>query len=196
MSQRTISHANQEWNMSLMDLGTTGQMSRKYRQVLDSYLASADGIIMLYDITDLLSYENPVKCEYENAIKDMYEDVLYCRNMVFTKQGTEGRMVGMKKRFGCVLVGSKRDLVDQDESKRKVKKELAEQYAASQGFRHFEISSMDRGETERVMEALIDSIQKARWMDARDAEESTADAKKEKAERGEGSFIRRILNTS
>lgn len=195
MSRRTISHANQDWTLSLMDLCATGQMSSKYRQVLDAYLASADGVVLLYDLTDQRSYENPDSCDYENAIKDMYEDLLYCRNTVFTKQGTEGRMVGMKKRFGCVLVGNKRDVVDQDEGSRQVNKGMAEQFAASQGYRHFEITSLDRAEIERVVEALVDSIQKARWMDAKDADDGKAEAKKEKVKRGERSLISRIVKT-
>ncbi|KAA8617659.1 putativeras-related protein Rab-39A [Pyrenophora tritici-repentis] len=193
MSQRTICYANQDWNLSLMDLVTPIHMSSKYREVFHGYLSSADGVILLYDITDRRSFEDPNSPEHNNPIKDMYEDGLYCRNSVFTRKGTEGGMVGLKKRFGCVLVGNKRDLVDQDEDKRQVKKEMAQQHAASQGFKHFEISSLDRGEIERVMEALIDRIQKARWMDARDVEDGKSDAKKEKAERGEKTLISRIL---
>ncbi|KAE8830810.1 hypothetical protein PTNB85_07397 [Pyrenophora teres f. teres] len=195
MSQRIISHANKDWNLSIVDLVTSIHISTRYREIFHEYLSSADGVVLLYDITDQRSYGNFDSRKYENPIMDMYEDGLYCRNSVFTKEGTEGRMVGLKKRFGCVLVGNKRDLVDLDEGKRQVKKEMAEQYAASQGFKHFEISSLDRGEIERVMKALIDKIQKAKWMDARDVEDSKADAKKEKAGRGEKTLISRVLKT-
>ncbi len=84
-------------------------------------------------------------------------------------------MQGMKKRFGCVVVGNKKDVVDDNEELREVKKEMAEQWAASQGFRHFEINSHKRGEVEDVVRALVDSVQRARRMDARDVGGSKED---------------------
>jgi Ras-related protein Rab-39B len=80
-----------------------------------------------------------------------------------------------KKRFGCVLVGNKRDaIIGENASKRQVDKNMAEQWASSQGSKHFEITSSERGEVEEVVKALVDSIARARRMDQRDkASEAT-----------------------
>jgi predicted GTPase len=84
-------------------------------------------------------------------------------------------MQGLKKRFGCVVVGNKKDIIDRDEGKRQVKKEMADQWASSQGFRHIEISSNERKEVEDAVQALVDSVQRARRMDAKDIRDSKSD---------------------
>lgn len=86
-------------------------------------------------------------------------------------------MQGLKKRFGCVVVGNKKDIIDRDEGKRQVKKEMADQWASSQGFRHIEISSNERKEVEDAVQALVDSVQRARRMDAKDIRDSKSDVK-------------------
>ncbi|KAL1796565.1 hypothetical protein ACET3X_005105 [Alternaria dauci] len=109
-------------------------ISPRYREVLDAYIASADGVVLLYDVTSLFSFDH--------LIQNTYLQIWQCRNTVFTKDGTDGRMQGVKKRFGCVVVGSKKDIIDEDKRKRQVKKEMADQWASSQGFRHIELAQM------------------------------------------------------
>ncbi|CAN9298997.1 unnamed protein product [Alternaria alternata] len=110
--------------------------------------------------------------------KTCFIDMIWqCRNTVFIKDGAEGRMQGLKKRFGCVVVGNKKDIIDRDEGKRQVKKEMADQWASSQGFRHIEISSNERKEVEDAVQALVDSVQRARRMDAKDIRDSKSDVK-------------------
>jgi GTPase SAR1 family protein len=147
-----------------MDIDLQAGNAPRYRIILNEYIASADGVVLLYDITE--------KSSWHEVIDASYPRIYDCRNTIFTRDGTEGRMQGVKNRFGCVVVGNKRDLVDEDEEKRKVGKEMAEQWAASQGFRHFEITSNERGEVEDVIRALVDSVQRARRMNARDVGES------------------------
>ncbi|RII23982.1 hypothetical protein CUC08_Gglean012814 [Alternaria sp. MG1] len=130
---------------------------------------SADGVVLLYDVTSLFSFDH--------LIQHTYLQIWQCRNTVFIKDGAEGRMQGLKKRFGCVVVGNKKDIIDRDEGKRQVKKEMADQWASSQGFRHIEISSNERKEVEDAVQALVDSVQRARRMDARDIRDSKSDVK-------------------
>jgi Ras-related protein Rab-39B len=166
---RTISHANKTWSLSFMDLNLNTAIAPSYREVLDTYIASADGVILLYDITS--------RSTFEHLIQHTYLQIWHCRNTVFIKDGTEGRMQGAKKRFGCVVVGNKKDMIDRDEGARQVKKEMADQWAASQGFRHIEVSSNQREEIEDAVRAMVDSVQRARRMDARDLSDSKSDGK-------------------
>lgn len=150
-----------------MDIDLQGSISPSYRRVLNEYIGSADGVVLIYDIT--------AQWSWDSLIKYTYPHIYHCRNTIFTKDGTEGRMQGVKKRFGCVVVGNKKDMVDEDGSKRQVKKDMVEQWAASQGFRHVEMSSNERGEVEDVIRTLVDSVQRARRMDARDIGDSRRD---------------------
>jgi uncharacterized protein YchJ len=98
------------------------------------------------------------------------------RNTVFRKTGDQGKMEGLKKRFGCVVVGNKKDLVNGEhgEEKREIDKEEAEQWADSQGFRGLEVSSNNREEVEEAVNALVRSVERAKRMDNRDDEDSRA----------------------
>ncbi|CAN9429787.1 unnamed protein product [Alternaria alternata] len=150
-------------------LNLNSDISPRYREVLHTYVASADGVVLLYDVTSLFSFDH--------LIQHTYLQIWQCRNTVFIKDGAEGRMQGLKKRFGCVVVGNKKDTIDRDEGKRQVKKEMANQWASSQGFRHIEISSNERKEVEDAVQALVDSVQRARRMDAKDIRDSKSDVK-------------------
>ena len=162
-----------------MDVDLSDFQSPSYRKLVDGYLASADGIVLLYDVTQ--------PSTFDGIIAEPYLHAWHCRNIVFTKDRNTDRLVGANKRFGCVLVGNKRDLVDDDgfgigeEGKRQVPRETAEQWAASQGFQHFNISSNERSQVEDVVRALVDSIQRARRMDARDAGNNKSRSRKEDA---------------
>jgi GTPase SAR1 family protein len=143
-----------------MDIDTTTPTNvtgPEWRNFLEGYLAGADGVILMYDITS--------KSSYERVIRETFARVWCCRDEV----GEDG----MRKRFGCVVVGNKADLLAGDgEGKREVDKQMAEEWAESQGFRACEVSSNSMEEVESVMGVLIDSVLKARRMDARDEEES------------------------
>ncbi|RYO27597.1 hypothetical protein AA0111_g7257 [Alternaria arborescens] len=167
---RTISYANETWSFSFIDLNLNSDISPRYREVLHTYIASADGVVLLYDVTSLFSFDH--------LIQHTYLQIWQCRNTVFIKDGAEGRMQGLKKRFGCVVVGNKKDIIDRDEGKRQVKKEMVDQWASSQGFRHIEISSNERKEVEDAVQALVDSVQRARRMDAKDIRDNKSDVKR------------------
>lgn len=102
-----------------------------------------DGIVFLYDVTDGTSFEN--------LTERGYEYVQRCRG--------EGR------RFGCVLVGNKVDLLDEGR-KREVTKEVVEDWAVKQGVECCEISCFDAEGVEEVVRMMVRSINKER-QDAR-----------------------------
>ncbi|EOA83096.1 uncharacterized protein SETTUDRAFT_180383 [Exserohilum turcica Et28A] len=169
---RTVSHADETWQLSFMDVDLNGSLAPSYQSMIDSYLATAHGIILMYDMT--LGYS------FDSVIAEPYLHTWYCRNTVFTKDPATRRLIGTKKRFGCVLVGNKADLAKGDTAtatRRHVHADTAAQWAASQGMRHFEITANARGDVDAVVTALVESILRARRMDARDAA-AAADASK------------------
>ncbi|EUC30675.1 hypothetical protein COCCADRAFT_39111 [Bipolaris zeicola 26-R-13] len=155
---RRISHSGASFTLSFIDLDLTGPIASSYRTIVDEYLRLADGIVLLYDITCSLSFAS--------VTHEFYVHAWTCRDDISTKE-VNGHVT--KKRFGCVLVGNKRDvIVGEDASKRQVDKNMAEQWASSQGSKHFEITASERGEVEEVVKALVDSIARARRTDQRD----------------------------
>ena len=89
---------------------TAGQ--ERFRNIISSYYRGAQGIMLVYDVTDLDSFQNLNSWLIEiekNASKNVYK----------------------------ILVGNKCDL----ESERKVTKEQAEEFASQYGMRFFETSA-------------------------------------------------------
>ncbi|EUC45105.1 hypothetical protein COCMIDRAFT_5681 [Bipolaris oryzae ATCC 44560] len=157
-SSRHISHSGTSFTLSPRDLDLTGPLSSGYLTIVDEYLRTADGIVLLYDIT--------CKSSFASVTHEFYVHAWTCRDDIGAKE-VGGHVT--KKRFGCVLVGNKRDvIVGEDAAKRQVDKNMAEQWASSQGAKHFEITANERSEVEEVVKALVDSIARARRMDQRD----------------------------
>ena len=108
----------------------------KFRTITTSYYKSAHAIIILYDITDLPSFEH---------IKNWLVEI-----EKFGKQGV------MK-----VIVGNKKDL----ENKRQVSKELAESFAEKNGIKYMEVSAKDNINIEKlfidVVKVLLEKHLKA-----------------------------------
>lgn len=171
---RQISHLGTSFTLSFIDLDLTGPIAPSYRKIIDEYLRTADGIVLLYDITYNLSFTS--------VIHEFYVYAWTCRDDISPKEA-DGHVA--KKRFGCVLVGNKRDIiVGEDAAKRQVDKNMAEQWASSQGSRHFEITANERSEVEEVVKTLMDSIARARRMDRRDKADGAIE---------EGGSIMRLL---
>jgi GTPase SAR1 family protein len=171
-----------------MDLNVTASVSDDYRVVMDAYIAGADGIVLLYDVTD--------RDSFDRVTDETYVHIWGARNTVFRKQGDMGKMEGLKKRFGCVVVGNKSDLVGDDEAKRRVDKGEARGWAESQGFRAFEVSSNDRGEVEDVVKALVKSVRKANWMDEQDDRDSRDAGKGSDSKRLVGVLFKKAMGSS
>lgn len=82
-----------------------------------------------------------------------------------------------EQKFGCVLVGTKFDLVQGgNASRRGIDSSLAEEWASMVGMKSFEVDAFDRKKLEDMMSALVRSIQKARERNAEDLHEAKAEA--------------------
>jgi GTPase SAR1 family protein len=146
-------------SLSLDDLSSTPQREENsyisaamhYRKILQE----ADGIVLLYDITNEESFEY--------ITNQAYTYIYLCRKFLNETLG-EGGLRGesgnhqreeMTKEFGCVLVGNKKDLMGSGKGKRAIAGSMAKEWAHSQGFEHFEVSSNDRSEVEEAMRTLV-----------------------------------------
>ncbi|KAH7408800.1 P-loop containing nucleoside triphosphate hydrolase protein [Phaeosphaeria sp. MPI-PUGE-AT-0046c] len=120
-------------------------------------LAQADGIVLMYDITSLESFEHITTQGYMYA----------CMCSQY--------MSGCVRPVGCeyILVGNKEDLrVSHD--KPGVDTEVAREWAQSQGMHHVELSSWGTGAPEAAVRELIGSIQRTEQRAAKDAQEQEA----------------------
>jgi GTPase SAR1 family protein len=186
--ENTLTAENKQYIFSLMDLNVTTSVSDEYRVIMDSLIAGTDAIILLYDITS--------RDSFDRVTNDMYVHIWHARNTVFRKQGDTGKMEGLKKRFGCVVVGNKLDLVvgeGVDQTKRQTKKGEAGDWAESQGFKAFEVSSNDRGQVEEAVKALVASWRKAKWMDDQDDKDSRDAGKGSETKSSVGALLKKAI---
>ena len=100
-NKNKIKKIMKDFTISLFD--TAGQ--EKFRSITLNYYKLAHGILLLYDITDRESFDSVET--WINQIKDA----------IGAKDGAK---------YVIILVGNKLDLVKEDESKRKVKEEEAQ----------------------------------------------------------------------
>ena len=100
-NKNKIKKIMKDFTISLFD--TAGQ--EKFRSITLNYYKLAEGILLLYDITDRDSFDSVET--WINQIKDA----------IGAKDGAK---------YVIILVGNKLDLVKEDESKRKVKEEEAQ----------------------------------------------------------------------
>jgi small GTP-binding protein len=106
---------------------TSGQ--ERYHSLAPNFIKRADGIILMYDITNRESFDTISK--WRNDILDIKE-----------------------KDFPVILVGNKTDLEDQ----RQVKREEGENIAKEFKFKFFEVSNKDGTNVEESSRELIDLV--------------------------------------
>lgn len=123
-----------------------------FRQVLKN----ADGIVLLYDITDRESYDRIT----EQGLQQVYQSRK-------TRRGDGQRYPGGRQRFGGILVGNKLDLVRGVEG-REVRKELAAEWATMAGFKSYELDTFNREAVEEAVRGLLRNIKRAESRDAED----------------------------
>lgn len=109
-------------------------------------LSSAPGIVLLYDITS--------KESFEYITNQAYMYLWMCRRYLHGGVGA--------KHCDMVLVGNKTDIVLGEPDKRQVDKDLAEEWAQSQGMKHFEVTTYDRQQLEEVARTLMVAIEKTK----------------------------------
>ena len=101
----------------------------KFRTITTSYYKNAHAIIILYDITELSSFEH---------IKNWMIEI-----DKFGKQGV------LK-----IIAGNKKDL----EEKRQVSKEMAESYAEKNGIKFIEVSAKDSTNIEKLFFDIVKEL--------------------------------------
>ena len=110
---------------------TTGQ--EKYKSITSHHYRKAVGALLVYDVTQLSTFENCVKWLQELR-HNTDKDCLIC------------------------LVGNKIDLIENDESKRQVPKSDAENFAKRNRAMFFELSAKNYDEINRCFEIMIKKI--------------------------------------
>jgi hypothetical protein len=109
-------------------------------------LSTAAGVVLIYDVTSLQSFEHITNQGYGYACM--------CNQYIGEKASDRVREY--------TLVGTKKDIVQKDPEQRQVDKELADEWAQGQGMKHVELSTHTRADVEDVAQALIRSINRAR----------------------------------
>lgn len=165
------------WTLALIDISSA--LIREQSETLDRFtfnmwVREAHGVVLLYDITSMSSFDRITNDGYVHVILRRCEDSLRPDGLIYPAGGP---------RFGCVLVGNKADLAAE---RRQVPKELAQDWADSQGMQFFELNSSDEAAIEEVMKALMKSIARAERRDAEDIEREKKKAEKQKGENKKG----------
>ena len=151
------------WLFEFLDLNSTVHREghiRPHPGIYDRMLMLATGIVLLYDVTSRESFERVTDSAYLYAWT--------CRTNAPRETRTHPTQ---RQKFGCVLVGNKADLVQEDHVRREVSRDEAEQWAHSQGFTHVEITTNSRHEVETAIEALARNIRKIELRDGQWVEE-------------------------
>ncbi|KAJ4294134.1 hypothetical protein N0V90_007824 [Kalmusia sp. IMI 367209] len=153
-SCRALDVDGELWNIYIEDLSTTPMRLREpgFRaDVWEERLRKADGIVLLYDVTDEKSYES--------ITEKGWIHVWECRRA----EDANG--------VRYPTAGTKVDLVQGEKSKkREVRKSLAEEWASILGLKAFEVDAYDKERLEDMMRALVRRIKRARQRDAEDIE--------------------------
>jgi hypothetical protein len=118
-------------------------------------LGCAAGIVLLYDITSLSSFEHITNQAYAYA--------RMCNKYKGLEEGENS--------CGYILVGNKTDLVEKTPEKRKVDREMAEEWAQSQGIKFIEVSSLDYDGPQEAARELIKSIKRLQVRDKREKQD-------------------------
>ncbi|KAF2629313.1 P-loop containing nucleoside triphosphate hydrolase protein, partial [Macroventuria anomochaeta] len=147
-------------DLTLMDLSTSflkPEHAMQYTEWAEKMLAEADGIVLLYDVTSLASFEY--------VIDQAYKFLWGCRRLKSESDEEDGG--GERGSFGCVLVGNKLDLVDAGKESKAVGRTLAEEWAQSQGIRSIEMVSLEREGPESALKLLVENIKKVERLEGR-----------------------------
>jgi GTPase SAR1 family protein len=109
-------------------------------------LYRAAGVVLLYDVTSLESFEH--------ITNQAYKYVWMCKNLEGDRNCNDA--------CEFILVGNKADILKAEPEKREVEMELAEQWAQSQGMKHFELTTNAKSQVEEAVQALMHSIRRAK----------------------------------
>jgi small GTP-binding protein len=114
-------------NIRLQIWDTAGQ--ERYRNIAKNYFQSSDGFIIVYDISDIESFE---KLDY----------------------WIEQIKTNSQENIKMILFGNKCDLIDD----RQIKKEEGEEYAKTKKIKFFEVSAKDGTNVNEAFEYFVNDI--------------------------------------
>ncbi|KAF2732089.1 P-loop containing nucleoside triphosphate hydrolase protein [Polyplosphaeria fusca] len=167
----------QEWHLQLVDINSALFREAESQQgglidAFNHYMTDSQGFVLLYSITDQRSFEY--------ITNEAYVEIFRHRRSANEKNEPypNGR-----QRFAAVLVGTK---LDQAHEAREVDKDVAEDWASSQGMQFFELDTHSQGSLEEIMEVLAKDIARnEKWDQEEDNERRNAEkAAKRKTSRG------------
>jgi hypothetical protein len=150
-----VSIDRQECEATYMDFSSTTVRTADASFSADIFmrgLGSAAGIVLLYDITSVSSFEHITNKAYTYA------------RMCNKYMGSDEH--GNSCEY--ILVGNKKDLVEEAPEKREVDSDMAEDWAQSQGIKHREVCSHDAEGPHDAARELIKAIKQARERQSRD----------------------------
>lgn len=157
------------YEFDIQDISLTSRRIKEpgfMSSMIDDIVSDADGVVLLYDITN--------KESYTHATEFGWDYVWACKSALASR------------RFGCTLVGNKVDLVQGDRSvRRQVPEDLPEEWASMVGVRAFEVDIFNKSVLEDV---LRDLVRHTRWAKRRDREdEEVEDERKRVTKKAEES---------
>jgi hypothetical protein len=146
---------NQECEATYMDYSSTTVRAADASFSADIFmcgLGSAAGIVLLYDITSLSSFQHITNKAYTYA------------RMCNKYMGSE------EDGNSCeyILVGNKADLVKEEPRKREVDRDMAEEWAQSQGIKHREVCSHEAEGPHDAARQLITAIKRTKERESRE----------------------------
>jgi len=154
-------------NVEFMDLSSTTLRTAGPNFKSDLFirkLSEAVGVVLLYDVTSLESFER--------VTNEAYMYLWMCKRYL-------GDDIGGKS-CRCILVGNKVDLLKKEPQKRQVDRELAEQWAQSQGIKHFELTAREHGPVREAVHDLMRSVRKMKEREDPETRTTTAKEKQDK----------------
>ena len=150
---KTLNINNQEIKLKIWD--TAGQ--ERFRNITTQYYKGADGIVLVYDVTDEASYEK---------IRDWMEQIL---------SNTQ------QEEIGLVLLGNKCDM-----EPRNVTEEMGKKMAEELKVNYFETSALTGQGIKEAFEQLTRDIMKKRGVGETNSDGRGLDLSKNKKKNGKG----------
>jgi hypothetical protein len=146
---------NQECEATYMDYSSTTVRAADASFSADIFmcgLGSAAGIVLLYDITSLSSFQHITNKAYTYA--------RMCNKYMGSEE--DGNTCEY------ILVGNKADLVKEEPRKREVDRDMAEEWAQSQGIKHREVCSHEAEGPHDAARQLITAIKRTKERESRE----------------------------
>ncbi|KAF2875245.1 P-loop containing nucleoside triphosphate hydrolase protein [Massariosphaeria phaeospora] len=169
--------ANLPWDLYLTDISSTIFREDPRDLPLNfltfkTLLERADGVVLLYDITSLPSFTHVTTSGLA---------VVAANRRAVRKEDGAAYPEAAGQRFGCVLVGTKADLVESGEGRRQVGMEDARAWALGKGWNAFEVDTKKREQVVEVLREVVRSVMRAEKLDREGVEEAAI--RTEEAER-------------